>query len=101
MMKDTAEVKGRASADADADEDAGLTFGLFSGLAEGYGIDCHSPAASKIFLLPRNFAGIVFGVYGFVCGASEWYNFWISSLLYLSCISFTLSTSSSSRLLQM
>ena len=101
MMKDTAEVKGRASADADADEDAGLTFGLFSGLAEGYGIDCHSPADSKIFLLPHNFAGIVFGVYGFVCGASEWYNFWISSLLYLSCISFTLSTSSSSRLLQM
>ena len=50
MMKDTAEVKGRASADADADEDAGLTFGLFSGLAEGYGIDCHSPADSKIFL---------------------------------------------------
>lgn len=90
MMKDTAEVKGRASADADADEDAGLTFGLFSGLAEGYGIDCHSPADSKIFLLPHNFAGIVFGVYGFVCGASEWYNFWISSLSFISLASLSL-----------
>ena len=56
MMKDTAEVKGKASADADAGEDAGSTFGLLSGLAKGYGIDCHSQADNKIFLLPHSFA---------------------------------------------
>ena len=55
MMKDTAEVKGRKSADADVDEGAGLTFGLFSGLAKGYGIDCHIPTDSKTFFVATQF----------------------------------------------